>query len=93
MAVEGAVAARGGRHPGSGRRKASAFPKGRQVDVRALTEVRELLGSRPRERDLLIEHLHLLQDRFGHLSARHLVALAREIACRWRNHGRDLTPI
>lgn len=33
----------------------------------------------PRRRDLLIEYLHLLQDKFGHLSARHLRALAEEM--------------
>ncbi len=42
-------------------------------------EVRALLGTASRAHDLLIEHLHRLQDRFGHLSARHLAALAREM--------------
>jgi formate dehydrogenase len=55
------------------------FPKGRQVDPQALDEVRELLGDRPRKRDLLIEHLHLIQDRYRHLSAPHLAALAEEM--------------
>ena len=55
------------------------FPKGRQVDPLALDEVRELLADLPRRRDLLIEHLHLIQDRYGHLSARHLAALAEEM--------------
>ena len=54
-------------------------PKGRAVDPEALQQVRALLGAAPRERDLLIEHLHLLQDRYGHLSAPHLVALAAEM--------------
>jgi formate dehydrogenase len=54
-------------------------PKGRPVDPRALTEVNALLGSEPRRRDLLIEHLHRIQDRYGHISAHHLVALAREM--------------
>src|SRR6185437_11079272 len=66
-------------HPGSGRRRAPATPKGRQVDPDALAEVRQVLGDRERRRDLLIEHLHLLQDRFGCLHARHLVALAEEM--------------
>jgi NADH:ubiquinone oxidoreductase subunit F (NADH-binding)/NADH:ubiquinone oxidoreductase subunit E len=65
--------------PGSGRRKPPRTPKGRQVDPRALEEVRALLGDRPRDRALLIEHLHLIQDRYGHLSAPHLVALAQEM--------------
>ena len=54
-------------------------PKGRQVDPAALDEVRALLGDKPRRRDLLIEHLHLIQDRYGHLSAAHLAALAAEM--------------
>src|SRR5436305_12647816 len=65
--------------PGSGRRRPPRTPKGRQVDPRALEEIRALLGDRPRRRDLLIEHLHLIQDRYGHLSAPHLVALAQEM--------------
>ena len=65
--------------PGSGRRKPPRTPKGRQVDLAALEDVRALLADRPRRRDLLIEHLHLIQDRFGHLSDRHLVALAVEM--------------
>ncbi len=54
-------------------------PKGRQVDPEALDEVRALLTDRPRRRDLLIEHLHLIQDHYGHLSAAHLAALAAEM--------------
>jgi formate dehydrogenase beta subunit len=54
-------------------------PKGRRVDPQALTEVRELLDDAPRQRDQLIEHLHKLQDRFGHLSSAHLAALAQEM--------------
>src|SRR4051794_11545718 len=66
-------------HPGSGRRRGPTAPKGRQVDPAALAEVQALLGERERRPDLLIEHLHLLQDRFGCLHARHLVALAEEM--------------
>jgi formate dehydrogenase len=54
-------------------------PKGRRVDARALAEVQALLGDAPRRRDLLIEHLHKVQDAFGHLSAAHLAALAQEM--------------
>ena len=54
-------------------------PKGRAVDPRALAEVQALLGSEPRRRDLLIEHLHKIQDRHGCISAAHMVALAREM--------------
>ena len=66
-------------HPGSGRRRGPDHPKGRQVDPAALAEVQVLLGERERRRDLLIEHLHLLQDNFGCLHARHLAALAEEM--------------
>jgi formate dehydrogenase beta subunit len=66
-------------HPGSGRRKAPKTPKGRQLDLEALAEVQALLGERPRRADLLIEHLHLIQDRYGHLAARHLRALSEEM--------------
>ncbi|HYR34158.1 MAG TPA: NAD(P)H-dependent oxidoreductase subunit E [Burkholderiales bacterium] len=55
------------------------IPKGRAVDAGALAEVRELLGDAPRRRDLLIEHLHRINDRFGHLPAAHLAALAQEM--------------
>ena len=54
-------------------------PKGRQVDPKAREEIRELLGNDPCRRDLLIEYLHRIQDRHGHLSAAHLVALAGEM--------------
>ena len=66
-------------HPGSGRRRGRDMPKGRQVDPEALAEVQALLGDRSRQRDLLIEHLHLLQDKFHCLHARHLAALAMEM--------------
>src|SRR6201987_3451379 len=64
---------------GGGRRRAPRTPKGRQVDPQASEQIRALLGDRERRRDLLIEHLHLIQDRFGHLSAAHLAALAAEM--------------
>ena len=53
--------------------------KGRIVDLNALLEIQSLLGDESRAKDLLIEHLHRIQDRYGHLSAAHLVALAREM--------------
>ena len=59
--------------------KVRSRPKGRQVDPKAREEIRALLGNEPRRRDLLIEHLHRIQDRYGQLSARHLVALADEM--------------
>jgi len=65
--------------PQTSRRRPRQTPKGRQIDPRALAEVQALLGTRPRRRDLLIEFLHLIQDRYGHISAPHLAALADEM--------------
>ncbi len=76
-AAEGTI--RTFRHPGSGRRRAAPHPRGRQLEPAAHDDIRALLGGRPRRRDLLIEHLHLIQDKFGALAARHLVALAEEM--------------
>ncbi|OQW55384.1 MAG: NADH-quinone oxidoreductase subunit F [Proteobacteria bacterium SG_bin9] len=63
-------------HPGEGRKRAKATPKGRQVDPYAAEEIERLLGDRSRRRDLLIEHLHLIQDTYHQISAAHLAALA-----------------
>ncbi|MCC5955399.1 MAG: NAD(P)H-dependent oxidoreductase subunit E [Natronohydrobacter sp.] len=63
----------------SGRGKGRSTPKGRQYEDGALSDVQALLADRPRNRDLLIEFLHLIQDEYGHLSARHLRALAHEM--------------
>ncbi|TNJ41737.1 NAD(P)H-dependent oxidoreductase subunit E [Phaeobacter sp. B1627] len=63
----------------SGRGKGRKTPKGRQLDDQAQSDILELLGERPRNRDLLIEFLHLVQDRFGHISAAHIRALAEEM--------------
>ena len=52
-------------------------PGGRPVDPAALAEIRALLGEAPRSRDLLIEYLHRIQDRYGHIGAAHMTALAR----------------
>jgi formate dehydrogenase len=61
------------------REKKRQKPRGRSVDPQALEEVRDLLGDAPRRRDLLIEYLHLVNDRFKQLSAAHLAALAQEL--------------
>jgi len=53
--------------------------KGRRATAQALAEIQALLADRPRRRDLLLEHLHLIQDRYGHISAAHCVALAQEM--------------
>src|SRR5260370_12333917 len=66
-------------HPGEGRRRAKSTPKGRQVDPQAAEEIAFLLGDRPRRRDLVIEHLQLIQDTDHQISAAHLAALADEM--------------
>jgi NADH:ubiquinone oxidoreductase subunit F (NADH-binding)/NADH:ubiquinone oxidoreductase subunit E len=63
----------------NGKGKVRPHPKGRPVEAGAVEEVRALLGDEPRRRDLLIEHLHKINDRYGHLSAAHLAALAQEM--------------
>ncbi|MBL4805851.1 MAG: NAD(P)H-dependent oxidoreductase subunit E [Rhodobacteraceae bacterium] len=63
----------------SGKGKGRRTPKGRQLDDAALADIQKLLGDLPRRRDLLIEHLHLIQDHYGYLSAPHLRALAEEM--------------
>src|SRR5262245_52220511 len=65
--------------PQRGSRGARGTPKGRPVDPQAAREVRALVGDAPRRRDLLIEHLHRIQDRYGSISAAHLNALAAEM--------------
>ena len=75
MAIQSELSS--GRTAKRGRRK--PHPKGRQLNTEALDEVRMALGDVAPERDLLIEFLHRLQDRFGFLSARHLNALANHM--------------
>src|SRR5437667_7899457 len=61
------------------KRGVRSHPKGRPVDPQALIEIRALLGRSPRQRDVLIEFLHRIQDRYGHISAAHILALAEEL--------------
>ena len=61
------------------RNKMRGEKHGRRVDPVAREQILELLGDKPRRRDLLIEHLHLIQDNFGHISADHITALASEM--------------
>ena len=58
--------------PNRRRRAARSIPQAQQ-------EIELLLGDRPRRRDLLIEHLHLIQDKYHQISAAHLAALADEM--------------
>ena len=69
-----------------GKGKVRPHPKGRPVDAKALEEVRALLGKESRQRDLLIEHLHKINDRYGHLSAAHMAELAQEMSLAQTEH-------
>ncbi|NQU72313.1 MAG: NAD(P)H-dependent oxidoreductase subunit E, partial [Rhodospirillales bacterium] len=66
-------------HPGAGRSRAAIHPKGRQLDSDAHGDILALLGDRSRQQDLLIEYLHLIQDKYRCLAPDHLVALAHEM--------------
>ena len=61
------------------RKRKRAQPKGRQVEPAALAAVREALGDMPRRRDMLLEGLHRINDRFGCLRVEHLTAFADEL--------------
>jgi formate dehydrogenase len=61
------------------KRGVRGHPKGRPLDPQAVTEIRSLLGDAPCQRDLLIEFLHRIQDRYRHISAAHILALAEEL--------------
>jgi formate dehydrogenase beta subunit len=63
-------------HPGRGRARARPLPKGRQVDPVAKLAIEALLAGGSRDRHLLIEYLHRIQDTYGQISAAHLAALA-----------------
>ncbi len=73
------IAARPTGVDGDIKRKKRREGRGRPVDPLALAQVRALLGGEPRRRDLLIEHLHKIQDAYRCISAEHLVALADEM--------------
>ncbi len=75
--------ANGANPPAGGRRKPRRTPEGpSDRSRRALEEVRALLGTRARRRDLLIEHLHLIQDKYGyHLRGASRRARRRRCGC------------
>ena len=57
-------------------RRRRGKPKGRQVDTSAREEIKTLIADMPIRRDLLIEYLHRIQDKFKHIHSQHIVALA-----------------
>ena len=62
---------------GSGKGKKSL--RGRQAENIHLEEISNLLGTLPRKKDLLIEYLHLVQDKYGCIGFHHISALAEEL--------------
>ncbi|MFZ6819305.1 NADH-ubiquinone oxidoreductase-F iron-sulfur binding region domain-containing protein [Undibacterium sp. Ji22W] len=72
-------AEKAGAMQGASKQRKREAPKGRRVDPQALAEVQALLGDAPRTADMLIEHLHKIQDHYKALSAAHLAALAQEL--------------
>ena len=58
------------------RNKMRGEKRGRRTNPIALQQVHELIGDAPIRRDLLIEYLHLIQDKYHHISAEHITALA-----------------
>ena len=50
--------------------------RGRYVDAEALSQIKALLADEPRQRDLLIEYLHKIQDYYHSISVQHIAALA-----------------
>ena len=63
----------------SAKGKGRAHTKGRPLDEIAWAEVKDLLKGRKLDSDLLIEHLHLIQDKFRCISTAHMRALAEEM--------------
>ena len=62
---------------GPGRRNKIYYNKGRQVDKTSIEEANELLnGYFPLSKDMLIEYLHLFNDKYKGLYPRHLGALS-----------------
>ena len=57
-------------------KKNNFYPKGRNIDESAVTEVKNLIGKLPVQRDLLIEYLHLIQDKHKQIRKKYLAALS-----------------
>ena len=47
--------------------KKNFYPKGRGIEDSALEDIKELISNLPLKRDLLIEYLHLIQDKYGQI--------------------------
>ena len=60
-------------------KKQKGRQKDRLLDEKYIDEIKSLLGDLPAGRDLLIEHLHKIQDHYSCISTMHIKALAREM--------------
>ncbi len=58
------------------KKKFVPYPKGRNVENEALKDIKKLISALPLRRDLLIEYLHLIQDKFRCIKKQNLAALA-----------------
>jgi formate dehydrogenase beta subunit len=63
-------------NPSSNKKKTLFFPKGRSLSAGDCDLVQGIIGEKPYKRDMLIEYLHAIQDKEGHLSQGNLHALA-----------------
>ena len=50
---------------------------GRVIDKNCISQLEKLIDSESIKRDMLIEHLHKIQDTYHHISSRHIMALAK----------------
>ena len=62
--------------PSKFKRRDPSLPKGRQISDANVDTIKSLLGKLPYRKDMVIEALHLIQDRYGHISATYIAALA-----------------
>ena len=52
------------------------YKNSRQINIKNFEEIKKILSPLELRRDLLIEHLHLIQDSFGHISEDSLISLS-----------------
>ena len=57
-------------------RKKNFYPKGRNTEDSDVSDIRKLIDHLPIKRDMLIEYLHLIQDKYNQIRKRHLAALS-----------------
>ena len=58
------------------KKKFVPYPKGRGFDDDSISEIKVLISSLPLSRDMLIEYLHLVQDKYRCIRKKHLGALS-----------------